>query len=224
LTSDFPATFSEREAGDLLPPIIRNVIFRYKNKLIPVDLRKRLESLGKSADSIEHQLNVQNYTSVSAREENARVRIEPIVDLGLFQKENPLRYEYSLSGSGKILAGTFSGDEDSTAIGNFLHQRFFSTMAKAQGIEADSISAEDIIPSLQISWKTISSSNGYAPIEEIALLSGIKALVDQKQIIEIGIAREALIAFQKANPYKVRFTVDRLGALAHAKFIDESTR
>jgi len=216
--------FSERDAGDLLPSIIRNVISHYKNKMIPVDLRKRLESLAKSADNIALQLNVQDYTSVSAREENARVRIEPIVDLGILQKVNPLRYEYTFSVAGKVLADSLTGDEDSTAIGDFLHQRFFSTMASVQGIQADVLSNEDIVPRLQVNWKTISSSNGYAPIEEIALLAGIKALVNDKKVMEIATAREALIAYQKANPYKVRFTVDRLGTLAHAKFIDDSTR
>jgi hypothetical protein len=224
LLTSSESSFSERDAGDLLPPIIRNIISYYKNKLIPVGLRKRLESLGKSADNIALQLNVQDYKSVSAREENARVRIEPIVDLGILQKVNPLRYEYTFSAAGKALADSFTGDEDSTAIGEFLNQRFFTTMAAAQGIQAEILSEEDIIPRLRGNWKTISSSNGYAPIEEIALLASIKALVNDNKILEIATARDALIAFQKANPYQVRFTVDRLGTLAHAKFIDDSTR
>jgi hypothetical protein len=216
--------FTDRDAGDLIPSIIKNVISRYKNKQIPVDLRKKLESLGKTADNIALQLNVQDYSGVTAREEASRVRIETTVDLGLLQKTNPFRYEYTFSEMGKTLANAFTGEEDSAAIGDFLHQRFFSTIAAAQGIRAEMLAAEDIIPRLQSNWKIISSSNGYAPIEEIALLAGIKALVNENKVIEIATSREALIAYQKANPYAVRFTVDRLGALAHAKFIDDTNR
>lgn len=215
--------FSERQAGDLLPSIIKNVISRYKNKTSSIDFRKRLESLGKTAESISLQLNVQDYSSVSAREETVRVRIEPIVDLGLLQKQNPFRYEYTFSDAGRIWAEAFSGDEDSVDIGDFIHQRFFFTAASAQKISAEFLTLDGIIPRLKSAWEVISSSNGYAPIEEIALLAGIKALINESKIIEISTAREAIIAFQKANPYKVRFTVDRFGALAHAKFTDDNT-
>jgi hypothetical protein len=71
--------------------------------------------------------------------------------------------------------------------------------------------------------KVISSSSGYAPIEELALMGGIWALIDDQSIIEPGIARETLISYQKTNPYKVRFTVDRSGTLAHARFMDDAT-
>jgi hypothetical protein len=54
------------------------------------------------------------------------------------------------------------------------------------------------------------------------LLSGIWALTDDQVIFEPGTAREALIAYQKIYPYQVRFTVDRSGALAHARFMDEA--
>jgi Skp family chaperone for outer membrane proteins len=37
---------------------------------------------------------------------------------------------------------------------------------------------------------------------------------------KIATARQALIGYQKANPYKVRFTVDRMGVLAHARFLE----
>jgi hypothetical protein len=65
-------------------------------------------------------------------------------------------------------------------------------------------------------WKSIKSPDGYAPIEELALVAGIEALLDHRHILEVATAREALIAYQKANPYQVRFTVNRLGVLAHA--------
>lgn len=217
------SSFTERDAGDFLPSIIRNVISRYKGRNVPVELRKRLETLEKNANNIALQLNVQDYSSVSAREETIRVRIEPTVDFGLLIKSNPFRYEYSFSELGKGLAKSFSGEEDSIAIGDFLQDRFFSTIAESQRLRVETLSADEIIPRLKSNWKIISSSNGYAPIEEIALLAGIKTLVKENKIMEINNSRDALIAYQKANPYAVRFTVDRLGNLAHAKFVEESS-
>jgi hypothetical protein len=46
--------------------------------------------------------------------------------------------------------------------------------------------------------------------------------LNERRWFEIALARETLIAYQKANPYKVRFTVDRMGVLAHARFMEET--
>ncbi|MDP2989287.1 MAG: hypothetical protein Q8O57_01820, partial [Kiritimatiellota bacterium] len=94
--------------------------------------------------------------------------------------------------------------------------------AQAWQIQAHELSTPDeIIPYLQRAVKVISSSSGYAPVAELALLGGIYALTDDHAIIEPGGALEALISYQKINPYKVRFTVDRSGTLAHARFMDD---
>jgi len=224
LRTDHSEPFTEREAGDMLPKIIKNVISRHRKGLIPVDLRKKLETLEKIADNIALQLNIKDYSSVSPREEFVRVRLEPAVDFGLLQKANSFRYEYSFSQAGGTFIDAFEGDEDSKKIGSFLQDHFFTTMATTLDISAKPMESDEVIPHLMASWNIISSSNGYAPIEEIGLLAGIKALVNENKIIEIAKARETLIAYQKANPYEVRFTVDRLGALAHAKFINSTNR
>jgi hypothetical protein len=75
------------------------------------------------------------------------------------------------------------------------------------------------VPYLYRAWEKIQSPGGYCPIEELALVGGIKAL-EQNLIFEIGAARDAIIAYQKANPYQVRFTVNRMGVLAHARFLE----
>lgn len=217
--------FSDREAGSFLPEIYKKVIARHRTRSLSVEMRERLSVLEKSAESIAKQRVQEKYEGGGAREEASRPRLEPYVDIGMLTKPDPMKYSYAFSAFGLELAKQVRGVETSDQITEFLQRYFFETVAKAWATENTSIpSANEIIIGLRSAWKTISSSNGYAQIEEIALLSGIKTLVNENKIIEIATAREALIAFQKENPYKVRFTVDRLGVLAHAKFMDDSTK
>jgi hypothetical protein len=217
--------FSDRDAGSFLPEIYQKVISRHRARLQSVEMRERLIVLEKSAESIAKQRSKKTYEGGGAREEASRPRLEPYVDVGVMTKPDPMKYDYSLSQMGLVWADQVHDISTSDEIADFLQRRFFETAAKDQKIEdAVPVPADKIIPGLQAAWKTISSSNGYAPIEEIALLAGIKALVNENKVIEIATARDALIAYQKANPYAVRFTVDRLGALAHAKFIDDTNR
>lgn len=215
-------SFNDREAGDFLPEIYQSIIVRYRKSMLAINLRERLEVLEKSAASIAAQQQKEKYTGGSSREHASRPRLEPYVDIGLFAKPNPMKFEYSFSPIGLRWANTLSGQEDSAAIEEFLHRQFFETAANSWKIDANPlISIDEIVSKLQKAAKIVSSSSGYAPIEELALLAGIESLVDDHQYFEIGTAREAIIAYQKANPYKVRFTVDRMGTLAHAKFIEE---
>lgn len=214
--------FTDRAAGNLLPEIYYGIISRYRTKLLSVDLRERLEVLEKSAQSIIEARKNEKYEGGSAREEAIRPRLEPYVDIGLFTKPNSMKYEYSFSPIGQRWVCSFTGQEDSAGIEEFLSRRFFQSISKGWEIDSEPLTAPDeIVPYLKRAAKAISSSSGYAPIEELALLSGIEALVDDHKIFEIGAAREAIIAFQKANPYQVRFTVDRMGVLAHAKFVED---
>jgi hypothetical protein len=215
-------TFNDRKAGDFLPPIYRAAIARRQKRSLSVDVRERLASLEKSADSIAQQADKVRYAGGTSREHASRPRLEPYVDMGIFEKPDRLKYEYQVSSSGRVWLESFGGNKSSEDVEGFLHSRFFITAAKAQGITSHQLmTPEEIVPRLRNAWKVISSSNGYAPIEEISLVAGIKALQDDQAVLELAPAREALIAFQKANPYQVRFTVDRHGMLAHAKFIDE---
>ena len=216
--------FSDRETGPYLPEIYQKVIGRHRSRAQSVEIRERLIVLEKSAESIARQNQQEKYEGGGAREEATRPRLEPYVDVGLLQKPDPMKYDYALSAAGIAWAKQSAGYETSDEISDFLHGKFFSTAAAAWYPNAAPMSEIDVIPCLQSAWKAISSSNGYAPIEEITLLAGIKALVNENKIIEIATAREALIAYQKASPYAVRFTVDRLGTLAHAKFIDDTNR
>jgi hypothetical protein len=217
-------SFSDRDAGNLLPEIYKVAIARHRMRSLAIDVRERLEVLGKSAESIITQRAKEGYAGGGAREEASRPRLEPYVDIGLFDKPQKMKYEYAVSEVGHRWADVFRGDEDSVAIEEFLARRFFHTAAQAWQIQARELTTPDeIVLYLQRAAKVISSSSGYAPIEELALLGGIWALTDDQAIIEPGAARDSLIAYQKLNPYKVRFTVDRSGTLAHARFMDETS-
>jgi hypothetical protein len=219
-----PEGFNDREAGNLLPEIYKTVIARHRKRSLPVEARERLEVLEKSAESIAILRAREGYSGGGAREEASRPRLEPYVDIGLFQKHQKMKYEYAFTEIGRCWAGEFDGHEDSAAIEDFLMHRFFHTAAQAWQVQARELSTPDeIVPYLQRAAKVISSQSSYAPIEELALVGGIWALTDDHSILEPGVAREALIAYQKTNPYKVRFTVDRSGVLAHARFMNDAS-
>ncbi len=217
--------FSDRDAGDLLPEIYQTIVVRHRAKSLSIDLRERLSILEKSAQSIISARNSVKYSGGSAREEFEPIPRKPFVDIGLFTKPNPMKYEYMFSPIGLRWAESFSGQEDSPAIQEFLSTRFFKTAATAWEIDTHSLTGgEEIIPYLRRAAEAISSSSGYSPIEELGLLAGIEALIGDQYLLEIATARKALIDYQKTNPYNVRFTVDRLGALAHVKFLNRSDK
>lgn len=223
LAAKHPDGFNDRGAGNLLPEIYRSVIARHRTRLLPADMRDHLLVLEKSADSIAQARQSNKYTGGSAREESSRVRIEPFADIGLFCKPNPYKYEYGFCDAGRTWAAALGCTENSQAVAEFQANRFFTTAAAAWTIPAQPIfESEEVVPHLLRASKAIRSPGGYAPIEELALVAGIEGLLDHGVIIEPEVARKAIIAYQKDHPYKVRFTVDRMGVLAHARFVDPS--
>jgi hypothetical protein len=220
LAQDRDATFSDRDAGDRLPDIYRQIAVRHRKRMLPADARDRLTNLEKSADSISKRRDVQRYVG-SSREHASRVRVEPYTDLGLLNKPDPFRYEFKLSPAGLAWANWLRNADSSEAVGELLATEFFATAARALGVDARTLTdVNEITGHLHRAWDAVHSTGGYAPIEEMALVAGIEALLDHQLIIEPKVAREAIIAYQKLYPYQVRFTVDRLGVLAHARFLD----
>lgn len=225
ISQKIESEFSDRDAGDLIPDIYSAIISRYKTRSLSYDLRQRLDSLDQSSVNIVEAGKSERYLGGSSREIASRPRIEPYADIGLFIKPNSLRYVYSISPIGLSWAKATEDIDDSIAIEYFLNNCFFHTVTDAWRLKAELIdNVEDIVDRLKQAAKIISSSSGYSPIEELALLAGIDALVEDHQFFEIGTAREAIIAYQKTNPYQIRFTVDRMGTLAYAKFVEDSTR
>ena len=60
---------------------------------------------------------------------------------------------------------------------------------------------------------------GYTPLSDVGLLAGTRLLTERHCILELGRTVELLKALQKQDPKFVRFTVDRMGALAYVKFL-----
>lgn len=214
--------FSDREAGSYLPEIYRSITTRHRKGSIPVEERKRLEVLDKSSESIAKAVAATVYAGGSAREEASRPRLEPYVDMGLLTKPDPARYEqYEFSAAGRVWAEALTGVLTSEDLTEFLAQRFFTVAARAAGVEARVLTTPaEIVPYLHSAWLAIQSPGGYAPIEELALLGGIRALLNDQCVFNHAPAQKALIDYQKQKPYDVRFTVNRLGVLAHTCFIE----
>lgn len=220
LATEVPGEFSDRDAGDELPAIYRGLIKRHGGRLPSAEDRERLAELSRIADNIQ-KWRGQRYTGGGARENTVRVRLEPFADIGLLGKPDPFRYRYAFTAAGLAWAEELTGVESSNQVSEFLAGRFFATAARAWDIpEMACTDADLVMPHLYRAWQAIQSAGGYAPIRELALVAGIEALLDHGLIIEPAVAREAIIVYQKANPYKVRFTVDRMGVLAHARFVE----
>lgn len=222
LAAESADSFSDRDAGDRLPEIYRAVIKRHQSRLLSADERERIEDISQTAESIE-KWRGRPYSGGGAREEASRPRVEPYVDIGLLSKPDPFHYAYVFTPIGLTWAEALCDVRTDEQVADFLASRFFATAAKAWEIPAEIASDSDpdvIVAHLHRSWAVIQSTGGYAPIEEMALVAGIEALLEHGLVIEPGVARQAIIAYQKSNPYRVRFTVNRMGVLAHARFLE----
>jgi hypothetical protein len=209
--------FADREAGDLLPSIFRAIGQRFWNRTLPAEDRARLDRLLKIADSIEHWQG-RAYTGGGAREEAIKVRVEPFADLGFLLKNDPYRYEYRLSPEGPVFFAALGVNAD---IVTFLDTVFFQTWVAAFGpADARPATNDEMRAALVRAWNNIKSPLGYAPIVDTALLGGIYALTEQGVYFEIAIARQFLRNWQKESPTAVRFSVDRMGNMAHVRLLN----
>jgi hypothetical protein len=220
LADEAAGDFSDRDAGDRLPEIYRALIKRHRSRLLSADERERMELLSQVTDSIE-KWRGRSYSGGGAREEASRPRVEPYTDIGLLTKPDPFHYSYTFTPPGLAWAEALADVESNAQVAEFLATRFFATAARAWELWTTPVTdPEAIAPHLYRAWKAIQSAGGYAPIEEMALVAGIEALLEHGLVVEPAVAREAIIAYQKANPYQVRFTVNRMGVLAHARFLE----
>jgi hypothetical protein len=206
--------FHERFAGDLLPDILRDVMAAHVKRSLPLAERERLSVLGKIAASVANWKG-KAYTGSGAREEAIRVRLEPYCDLGLLSKPYREKYEYQTTNAARALVehcGDFAESEQ------FLQEGFFTAFAACRAINVKSASDGEAIEALAAAGEALKSSLGYTPIVDVGLLAGTRLLAERKRILELSRTVELLKALQKQDPNFVRFTVDRMGALAYVKF------
>jgi len=209
------ASFNDREAGDLLPAIFRDLEKRYRGRARSGDELQRLQRLLDVAVSIE-QWRGRTYTGKGAREEHITPRLEPFVDMGLLDKPDPFAYRYVLSPAGRVLFTAFCEAEDIAA---FLESDFFHTANAAFGFGAVPADETQVLARLYAAYNELKSPVGYAPIKEVALLAGIRALIDDGLCFEIAEATELLKRTQRELPYVIRFNIDRMGNLVYVKFL-----
>lgn len=207
--------FDERTAGDLLPDILRGVGATHGKRSLPAAERERLAMLSKVASSVA-KWKGKPYTGGGARENNIRVRLEPWCDLGLLSKPIREKYGYQATDAARVLVDHNSRFAD---IDKFLQNGFFVALAACRSIEAQPAGEGEATEALAQAGEALKSALGYTPITDVGLLAGTRLLFEQKRVLELDRTVELLKALQKQDPNFVRFTVDRMGALAYVKFL-----
>jgi hypothetical protein len=208
-------SFNEREAGDYLPEIFRNVTSIHEKRALTVEEKDRIAIIKKMASTIE-QWKGKPYTGSGAREIAIRVRLEPFCDIKLLDKIDHHKFEYLIGESMQVFINKWSNLRN---IDKFLLDDFFSTFAKCRKWEAYNYNVENAIEYLYSAGESLKSSLGYSPIKDVGLLAGIKLLIEKKQVLEISDTIELLKMMQKRRPNQIRFTVDRMGTLSYVKFL-----
>lgn len=207
--------FDERKAGDMLPQIIRDSVSSFRGAALPVEDRERLSVLDKVARSIE-EWKGRPYSGSGAREEFIRVRLEPYCDLRLFTKVDKYHFTYH---STPALQTLMTDWPDLEATDDFLETRFFATLAGMCRYKVRDAPDDEARQALVEAGQELKSTLSYSPITDTGLLAGIHLLFRHKRILELSRTRTLLRAWQREAPNVVRFTVDRMGALAYVKFV-----
>lgn len=209
-------SFSDRDAGDLLPDIFRGLEKRLRTRVISGSDILRLQRLLSTASNVE-KWKGKPYTGKGAREESITVRLEPLVDIGLLEKKDPCAYKYHLSLPGKAFFHFFTASDD---IDSFLGKYFFHSLNSSFKLGAKTTTNSNfILNQLYQSYDSLKSPWGYAPLTDVALLAGINSLADKKVYFEINDAIALLKTFQKQQPEAIRFNINRMGKLAYVEFI-----
>lgn len=208
-------SFTDRDAGDLLPLIFRELGRKARPRARSGNDIEWLQQLLDTASSIE-KWKGKPYSGKGAREESITVRVEPLVDIGLLDKEDPFSYRYRISAAGKVLVDSLLTSND---INDFLTKRFFQVCSSCFDITAEP--AKDrhlILEGLYDSYNSLKSALGYAPITDVALLAGITSLIEKGIYFEVDDAVNILKQRQKEHPETLRFNIDRTGKLTYVKF------
>ena len=207
--------FDERTAGDMLPEIIRQSIKVLEKKVITAEDRERLARIEQVAVNIAKQQG-KPYSGGGAREHYIRARLEPYCDLGLLSKPDKSRLVYQVTPAFRSLMRNWP-DLEATDV--FLSERFFTSVGTLHGLQLRDAADDEARLALQRAGEQLKSILGYSPITDVALLAGINLLFQQGRIFEIASATRLLKEWQKQAPDVIRFSVDRMGALAYVKFL-----
>lgn len=221
---DHKSSFTDWTAGDFLPEIYEKISKTYTSNITSGADRERIYHLLNSAERIKRWVN--KPSSESGRKGKVKndaitPRLEPFVDLGILEKPDPYKYEYSFTPVGREFLKIFSNAKNTD---NFLNFHFFSTLVESFGLKAKHATDNEMIETLISAFHKIKSPLGYAPIREIALLGIVNSIVNENKYFEIGEAVRFIMEYQKKHPYRLRFQVDRSGAPVYVKFLNDRDR
>ncbi len=210
------AGFSDREAGDLLPGIMRKAHQKLRPRVSNAADLARLQRLLETAGTIE-QWRVRAYSGKGAREETVTPRLEPFVDLGVLAKDSPFSYRYQLTTLGRCLMGELAKKED---YDSELDVYFFAQATEAFGLSIPHLAASsEVLAALYESYRVLASPFGYAPIREVLLLAAISSINEGKGYFEMAEGLETLRMAQRERSEFVRLNVDRWGKVNVVKFL-----
>jgi len=176
----------------------------------------RLQQLLQTAQTIEQRRD-RTYSGKGGREETITPRLEPLVDLGILEKDSPFSYRYQFTPAGRHLMGELAEDEDGNT---YLDTRFFAQATEAFGLSLVHLSkGDEVLNAVYESCRILASPLGYAPIREVLLLAVISAIEAGQGYFEMFEGLETLQAAQRQYPELIRFTGDRWGKVAFVKFL-----
>jgi len=216
---DTKGDFADYEAGNLLPGIIRDIYENLRQQARSGADEIRLKKLLEMADVIERWKD-REYKGQGARDETITVRLEPLVDLGILTKKDPLSYRYRLSSIGRHLMTQLTKNKN----GLDIERQLFEHFVEAYSLELKTLSDDsDRLPFIYESYSRLKSPLGYAPINDVMLLGILLAIEAKRGYFEIEEGMQTARTIQQKYPSLVRFNVDRMGKLSFIKFDKEIT-
>lgn len=220
LLEDNKRGFSEADAARFLPAIYQDIVRKKSRALLSIRDREVLTNLEGTAQSIQAWMK-SNDPNLGAWKHAVRFRLEAMVDVGWLTKPKKHGYGYQFTDIGLQWIPRLSY-ENARELDEFLRSGFASALAETyyDSTESDE-SADAILQSTYQGWNTLKGAQGYVPIDELALYSAVLLLRSDGRFFRHEATKSALLEANKARPNLLRFTVDRRGALAHVRFLQE---
>ena len=214
---DDPKYYSEKEAGDLIPDIYKEIAKEFsKKKKLPQDqivINKILET----AKKIEFLKNTSGGGGKNAREHAITYRLEAFVDFGLIKKPDPYEYRYEQN---KRLAEFFQMMNNFKSVDEFITTSFFTSILDLYSIKLQPVHDEEMIMAqIKSAYNSIKNEIGYALINDIAILASINGINDNSGFLEIKETSDFLMDQYKKRPNLMRFQIDRQGHIKFIKFL-----
>ncbi len=210
--AELNGTFSDMEAGDLLPELYFSASKALKRTGRGGNDSVWANQLAETASAIRARQGKSYGKTV--REQTVTPRLEPFVDLGILAKTSAYSYEYRFTPEGREFFSNMKGKWN----GSF--SWFGKEAATVFGYGDREVSRDtELLRLLFSAWGEIKSHLGYSPIDETLLLGLIHGLEEGAGWFDLGKAYNTLRSAQKAVPGLLRFNMDRYGRLSVVRFM-----